>query len=107
MQVEAGNTEVSIFEGQEQGQSGDQEEPGGEQPEDSQESGEANSQAAGAQPGSEDVQAPTPVSETPLTQSQEQSLRRIPDNPGGLLQRKFLQQYQERQTPSDEGDTPW
>lgn len=93
--------------GQEQGQSGDQEEPGGEQPEDSQESGEANSQAAGAQPGSEDVQAPTPVSETPLTQSQEQSLRRIPDNPGGLLQRKFLQQYQERQTPSDEGDTPW
>ncbi|KKM06331.1 hypothetical protein LCGC14_1745090, partial [marine sediment metagenome] len=30
-----------------------------------------------------------------------------PDNPGGLLQRKFLQQYQERQTPSDEGDTPW
>lgn len=93
--------------GQEQGQSGDQEEPGGEQPEDSQESGEANAQAAGAQPGSEDVQAPTPVSETPLTQSQEQSLRRIPDNPGGLLQRKFLQQYQERQTPSDEGDTPW
>jgi len=93
--------------GQEQGQGRAQEEPGGEQPEDSQESGEANAQAAGAQPGSEDVQAPTPVSETPLTQSQEQSLRRIPDNPGGLLQRKFLQQYQERQTPSDEGDTPW
>ena len=52
-------------------------------------------------------QAPAPISETPLTQSQEQSLRRIPDNPGGLLQRKFLQQYQQRQTPSDEGDTPW
>ncbi|MBQ0831608.1 VWA domain-containing protein [Marinobacter sp.] len=93
--------------GQEQGQSGDQEEPGGEQAEDSPESSEANAQASGAKPGSEDVQAPTPVSETPLTQSQEQSLRRIPDNPGGLLQRKFLQQYQERQTPSDEGDTPW
>ncbi len=52
-------------------------------------------------------QAPAPISETPLTQSQEQSLRRVPDNPGGLLQRKFLQQYQQRQTPSDEGDTPW
>ena len=51
--------------------------------------------------------APAPISETPLTQSQEQWLRRVPDNPGGLLQRKFLQQYQQRQTPSDEGDTPW
>nr|WP_297400346.1 VWA domain-containing protein [uncultured Marinobacter sp.] len=50
---------------------------------------------------------PAPISETPLTQGQEQWLRRVPDNPGGLLQRKFLQQYQERQTPSDEGDTPW
>ena len=51
--------------------------------------------------------APAPISETPLTQSQEQWLRRVPDNPGGLLQRKFLQQYEQRQTPSDEGDTPW
>ncbi|MDX1557991.1 MAG: hypothetical protein R3193_03710, partial [Marinobacter sp.] len=53
------------------------------------------------------AQAPAAISETPLTQSQEQWLRRVPDNPGGLLQRKFLQQYQQRQTPSDEGDTPW
>lgn len=61
----------------------------------------------GAEPGNEQAEAPAPVSETPLSQSQEQSLRRIPDNPGGLLQRKFLQQYRERQTPPDEGDTPW
>jgi Ca-activated chloride channel family protein len=92
---------------QEQGQNGAQEESGEEQSGDSPESGDANAQASGAEPGSEEVQAPASVSETPLTQSQEQSLRRIPDNPGGLLQRKFLQQYQERQTPSDEGDTPW
>lgn len=45
--------------------------------------------------------------EQPLSQGQEQWLRRIPDNPGGLLQRKFLQQYQQRQTQPDEGDTPW
>ena len=51
--------------------------------------------------------APAATSGTPLTQSQEQWLRRVPDNPGGLLQRKFLQQYEQRQTPSDEGDTPW
>ncbi|MEP5980538.1 MAG: VWA domain-containing protein [Marinobacter alexandrii] len=57
--------------------------------------------------GSGQVEAPAQISEQPLSQGQEQWLRRVPDNPGGLLKRKFLQQYQERQTPSDEGDTPW
>ena len=52
-------------------------------------------------------QAPAELETSPLTQGQEQWLRRVPDNPGGLLRRKFLQQYQERETPSDEGDTPW
>lgn len=47
------------------------------------------------------------VSESELTQGQEQWLRKIPDDPGGLLKRKFLQQYQQRQTPADESDTPW
>ncbi len=62
---------------------------------------------SGEQQGGQQAQAPAAISETPLTQGQEQWLRRIPDNPGGLLRRKFLQQYQERQTPPDEGDTPW
>ncbi|WP_375170279.1 VWA domain-containing protein [Marinobacter sp.] len=53
------------------------------------------------------AEAPAQISEQPLSQGQEQWLRRVPDNPGGLLKRKFLQQFQERQTPSDEGDTPW
>ena len=57
--------------------------------------------------GSGQTEAPAQISEQPLSQGQEQWLRRVPDNPGGLLKRKFLQQYQERQTPSDEGDTPW
>jgi Ca-activated chloride channel family protein len=58
--------------------------------------------------GREDgAEAPDELSTVPLSQAQEQWLRRIPDNPGGLLRRKFLQQYQERQTPPDEGDTPW
>lgn len=74
--------------------------------EDKQEAGESG--ASGEQESqSGQAEAPAPISETPLTQSQEQWLRRVPDNPGGLLQRKFLQQYQQRQTPSDEGDTPW
>ncbi|MBW4933669.1 VWA domain-containing protein [Marinobacter sp. F4206] len=71
---------------------------------------EEQEQQAGAneseQPAGQ-AEAPAQISERPLSQGQEQWLRRVPDNPGGLLKRKFLQQYQERQTPSDEGDTPW
>ena len=33
-------------------------------------------------------------------QDTEQWLRRIPDDPGGLLRRKFYYQYRERGTPS-------
>lgn len=57
--------------------------------------------------GETPTEAPAEVTEQPLSQSQEQWLRRVPDNPGGLLQRKFLQQHQQRQTTPDEGDTPW
>lgn len=42
-----------------------------------------------------------------LTQSQQQWLRRIPDNPGGLLRRKFMQQSRSRNIQPDENDTPW
>ncbi|MDC0662125.1 VWA domain-containing protein [Marinobacter sp. SS21] len=53
---------------------------------------------------------PAPLSEldtAPLSQGQEQWLRRVPDDPGGLLRRKFLHQYQNRAPQSDESDTPW
>jgi len=94
-----------------QSSSGQQDQPGNQaDDQNQQEPGEDGTaqQASGeneTSPGQ--AQAPAAISETPLTQSQEQWLRRVPDNPGGLLQRKFLQQYQQRQTPSDEGDTPW
>ncbi|MCG3202501.1 MAG: hypothetical protein NFCOHLIN_02384 [Gammaproteobacteria bacterium] len=40
------------------------------------------------------------------SQADEQWLRRIPDDPGGLLRRKFYYQYsQSNRTPA--GDTPW
>ncbi|WP_309043079.1 vWA domain-containing protein [Marinobacter sediminicola] len=92
---------------EEQEQNGNQEESRKQQPGDASENQSSSDQATETEPGDQEVETPAPTSETPLTQSQEQSLRRVPDNPGGLLQRKFLQQYQERQTPSDEGDTPW
>ncbi|WP_404361856.1 VWA domain-containing protein [Marinobacter sp.] len=54
-------------------------------------------------------QAEGQVGEQPgqLSQAQEQWLRRIPDDPGGLLRRKFQQQYHERDIQPDESDTPW
>lgn len=37
----------------------------------------------------------------------EQWLRRVPDDPGGLLRRKFLYQYQRRNYVDDGGQEPW
>ena len=38
-------------------------------------------------------------------QAMEQWLRRIPDDPGGLLRRKFRNQHQRRGAPADESET--
>lgn len=62
---------------------------------------------AGDNTGKQAAQAPEKLKTRPLSQSQEQWLRRIPDDPGGLLRRKFLQQYRESDTPTDKSDTPW
>ena len=90
------------------------------EPEDSQQNGQSDQQekqeesaqqrqrdADASESDGQTSRAPAELDTSPLTQGQEQWLRRVPDNPGGLLRRKFLQQYQERETPSDEGDTPW
>jgi len=102
--------------GNDQGQS---RQPDADQPDDSgqndgepeQDTTEGDQQApsdpAEQDSGEQTAEAPAAISEQPLTQGQEQWLRRVPDNPGGLLQRKFLQQHQQRQTTADEGDTPW
>ena len=91
---------------QKNGQSGEQSQqdsptqPGEDQQPADSGSGDKNEQQA--QP-----QAPAELDTNPLTQGQEQWLRRVPDDPGGLLRRKFLQQFQQRDTQTDEGDTPW
>lgn len=99
--------------------SGEQQQPSdnSENPEDNagespQEKGAQNQQPNSTrrkpdEPSEEATSAPAEISEQPLSQGQEQWLRRIPDNPGGLLQRKFLQQHQQRHITPDEGDTPW
>ncbi|MEQ9544922.1 MAG: VWA domain-containing protein [Marinobacter sp.] len=86
-------------------QSGDQDQ---EQPTQQEQQQQGSNQADGSDEKAEhNREAPAEISEQPLTQGQEQWLRRIPDDPGGLLRRKFLQQYQQRDTQPDEGDTPW
>ncbi|MCK7543412.1 VWA domain-containing protein [Marinobacter bryozoorum] len=65
----------------------------------SSEDGEPGDGGAGEQDGQSHADA--------LSQSQEQWLRRIPDDPGGLLRRKFLQQSRSRNIQPDENDTPW
>jgi Ca-activated chloride channel family protein len=90
-----------------------QDEQSGQQPQQDTESvaDEKPQQADGAseQVAEESQQplAPAELDTAPLTQGQEQWLRRVPDDPGGLLRRKFLQQYRQRDIQTDEGDTPW
>ncbi|MBB5321231.1 VWA domain-containing protein [Marinobacter oulmenensis] len=83
------------------GETQDQNDADGQSPPDAQP--RPPEQAEQPPPEPEGTQPP----ENPLDRSQEYWLKRIPDNPGGLLERKFLQQYQQRQTEPDRGDTPW
>ena len=60
------------------------------------------SQEQDAQPQAEPLSAEA-MAEAEKQQALEQLMRRVPDDPGGLLRRKFLLEYQRRQR---EGDSP-
>jgi Ca-activated chloride channel family protein len=94
---------------------------GGEEPGDGPQ-GEAAGEPAGAErgpgdPGTEDRPAETPLAQAlapgaepdEAEQATEQWLRRIPDDPGGLLRRKFYYQYRERgdRAGDEEIDQAW
>jgi Ca-activated chloride channel family protein len=71
-------------------------------------SGSSKETAAGQARSPTDAQ----VAAEPLTSEEQQAaaqwLRRIPDDPGGLLRRKFLYQYQQRATrPATDGSERW
>ena len=54
------------------------------------------------------VQADSPDEQPNPDEKQiEAWLRRIPDDPGGLLRRKFEQQEQQRNRPVQQGDKTW
>ncbi|MAL98538.1 MAG: hypothetical protein CL583_08825 [Alteromonadaceae bacterium] len=118
--------------GDEQGQSGSQQSPGdpgdgessgepsqnegetegsgqeGNQPEES-EAEESPGDASGEQQSADDTtEAPGLLSdpEAQDERSREQWMRRVPDDPAGLLRRKFLYQYQQKNSNSEESE-PW
>lgn len=96
-----------------QEQSGDeseQGEQGEEESSDNQQEGEQGEEESDSQQESEDAGKP---SESEMeqnwseedAQAMEQWLRRIPDDPGGLLRRKFRNQHERRGAPGDESET--
>ncbi len=107
---QSGDQQESESGSDQQQSSGQQQDSEGDEPEDkdSQQEPQSGDQESEKQdsPESESA-APAELDTSPLSQGQEQLLRRVPDDPGGLLRRKFLQQYQQRNSRTDEGDTPW
>lgn len=83
-----------------QSEEGDESEPEPEQNE--------QEQAADEQDAAEEEQ-PLEAEEFDQEQRQavEQWLRRIPDDPGGLLRRKFMLQYQQRARPQEAEENDW
>jgi len=98
--------------GQSEGQ-GSQDEPAenqneadGEDPEPEQTAGDGSAESASDQSGEEPAPGPEDVEQWASEQAAEQWLRRIPQDPGGLLRRKFLYQYQ-RLGVDQEGNSVW
>lgn len=84
---------------QSEGEQGDQ----GEESENGE--GEQENEPANAEPGDQEGEPQVEASEAWTeedAQAMEQWLRRIPDDPGGLLRRKFRNEHQRRGAPEDE-----
>ncbi len=81
-----------------QGQQGDEQQDGEQGDEESDEPGEGEQQG---QPNPSEIEENWSEEDA---QAMEQWLRRIPDDPGGLLRRKFRNQHQRRGAPADESE---
>lgn len=93
----------------EEGDSSDQEGQSGEEQEGQEGEGEeSESDQQQDQQGEQSERSEQDISATwseEDAQAMEQWLRRIPDDPGGLLRRKFRSQHQRRGAPTDEEET--
>jgi Ca-activated chloride channel family protein len=107
-QMEQQDSQNQSSEDQE-GEESDQSEQGEEQSAEQQQDGEQNEQESDEQNSSEENQQ-SAESEMEQNwseedaQAMEQWLRRIPDDPGGLLRRKFRSQHQRRGASADESE---
>ncbi len=93
-QQEGGQSEMSESQQDQEGEQAEQEEGEGESSEGEQSEQEGDQQMELSEAWSEED-----------AQAMEQWLRRIPDDPGGLLRRKFRNQYQRRGAPEDETES--
>jgi len=90
---------------QPQNSEGDQsEEEQSSEPGDEQQEGEPSEGEPGDQEGEQQLEPSEAWSEEDA-QAMEQWLRRIPDDPGGLLRRKFRNEHQRRGAPDDEAES--
>jgi Ca-activated chloride channel family protein len=91
-------------------QEGESQEPEGGEPQESEDSesqqGEQESETAEGENGEQTASQADPAEawSEEDAQAMEQWLRRIPDDPGGLLRRKFRNQHQRRGAPEDEAE---
>jgi len=76
------------------GNAGDDEPDESTQDRENEEQQQANAEQSEEQQGKENAQGPEDVEQWASEQAAEQWLRRVPQDPGGLLRRKFLYQYQ-------------
>ena len=87
---------------------GNKPEPSGEKKDPSQQASQQNSsQSAKNQPTEQGAKPDEGDRRAEMSQATEQWLRRIPDDPGGLLRRKFLLQLQQGQQKPEQGEKAW
>jgi len=83
---------------EQQPQQGEQQKPGEEQGQEAEQASKAQADKPEQQETDKKGMASTDVRQKEDSQAIEQWLRRIPDDPGGLLRRKFQFQYRQRQS---------
>jgi Ca-activated chloride channel family protein len=89
----------------EQGESGQEGESGDEQQQGGEQEGSESEVAENELEGQEGQEQLAQAWSEEDAQAMEQWLRRIPDDPGGLLRRKFRSEHQRRGAPPDERET--
>ena len=95
-QQQTGESQASAEGGQDERESGDQEQPGADSAQHEQASAQLDDAAQSEANEQHSGEAVAAADQQMSEQAAQQWLRRIPDDPGGLLRRKFIYQYRAR-----------